>query len=157
MKPLLLLDVDGVLNVPSRAGEPGWRTYYRRNHRDEVMPVTTHPQYTLWLAELSAEYRLVWCTSWWPVVNYALAPLWDLPPRPRVRLPDEYTDVPLGLCAKTPYVREWVRGRRLAWVDDDVTEADGRWLNRALTLNVNPDVGLTREHVDQLLAWARPR
>lgn len=157
MKPALLLDVDGVLNVPSRRGDPGWRTYRRRNHRDEVHTLTVHPMHTLWLRELAQVYDLVWCTTWWPVANDSLRDLWQLEALPAVPLPADLSGAPVSLCAKTPHVREWAQGRTMAWIDDDVTEVDGEHLGDALTLNVDPAVGVTREHVDRLLEWVRLR
>lgn len=163
MKPILLLDVDGVLNVVARSHDPSWRLVWRHGPDGVVRRLCVHLKHAHWLSELAATYELVWCTTWGSVANEQLAGLWGLPPLEAVLLPTTWENVPLRISSKTPYVAAWAAGRRLAWVDDDITALDGVWLTDparevpvvdALTLGVNPSIGLTRRHVDELLDWA---
>lgn len=175
MKPALLVDVDGVLNVPTRGVEIGWETHEVLGPGDRrAFLLVTNSLHGEWLLELADLYELTWCTTWWTVANERVAPLLGLPPLPAVPLPTAFSDLPLPYSPKTPHVRRWAKGRPLAWIDDDIDERDGDALtidwsgtrsvlrgdppvSAALTLHVDPGVGLTSGHVDRLRGWAQTR
>jgi hypothetical protein len=170
----LLLDVDGVLNVPAQTGREGWSTCEVPGPLDDgrTYLLTTNPQHTFWLLELSPMVELIWCTTWWPAKE-RIAELLGLPAGlDAVPLPRTFADVNIEMCRKTPFVRRWARGRAIAWIDDEVDERDERALVRevapgersvlagtracrdALVVPVAQGVGLTRAHVDRIRAWA---
>ena len=141
-RPLLYLDVDGVLNpvCPRPAAE-------FTTHRIHGSAVLVSARHGLWLRELSAVYQLVWASTWEAQANLCIAPLLGLPVLPYV---------PVGRHPSgdwTSIVRH-AAGRPFAWVDDLIPEAvrlsSAARVDRLL-LPVDPGQGLRRLHVDRLL------
>ena len=141
-KPLLYLDVDGVLNpvCPRPAAE-------FTTHRIHGSAVLVSARHGGWLRELSAVYQLVWASTWEAQANLCIAPLLGLPALPFVPVGRH----PAGDWA--PIVRH-AAGRPFAWVDDLIPEAVrlscAARVDRLL-LPVDPGQGLRRPHVDRLL------
>jgi hypothetical protein len=147
VKPLLLLDVDGVLN-PLGVGEaPGFVPYHLGGMR-----VLLSPEHGRWLSTLGDLYDLTWATSWERDAD----------------LIAEQIGLPMGLpvivftdqsewTVKLPDVSRYVGDRALAWVDDQIGPDVLAWAATRLapTLLVETDsrVGLTLEHVERLRAW----
>lgn len=172
-KPALLIDVDGVLNVPGRAGEPGWETHLILGPGDRrTFEVVINRSHGSDLLDLAEWFELTWATTWWTVANERLGPLLGLPPLPAVPLPSAFRRTHNLYSPKTPHVRRWAKGRPLAWVDDDIGDDDATALTRdwsahrlevmrsdppvsaVLALAVDPNVGLTRDHLARLRRWA---
>ncbi|AIA02172.1 hypothetical protein SAZ_08800 [Streptomyces noursei ZPM] len=156
IRPLLYLDVDGVLN-PVLLG-PGFAAHDLMDHL-----VLLSADHAAWLHELSARYELVWATTWEHGANTHIAPLLDLPALPvvefsryRSRPDDPRFEGPQSLLARkwAPLLRH--AGRRpFAWVDDVMPDGLVRCSRRRpdrLLLPVDPARGLRRHHVDRLLA-----
>jgi HAD domain in Swiss Army Knife RNA repair proteins len=156
--PVVLLDVDGVLNPLKRAGRG-----YRR-HRASLNGVT----FRLWLnathgpmlrglvAETGAE--LVWASYWCGSANEWIGPRVGLPDLPFVPIPDRPYDSELSLGAwKARHVADWVRQRPFVWFEDepDVTAClrseSGIGAHRLVA--VDPLTGLTGEHIGQARSW----
>lgn len=78
-RPLLYLDVDGVLN-PLAPSDPA--RFVR--HETGGPAVRLFPEHGEWLRELSARYELVWATTWEHLANEHLGPLLGLPELPVV-------------------------------------------------------------------------
>lgn len=72
-----------------------------------------------------------------------------------VRRPEDYLTTPDW---KVPVVAELAGARPFAWLDDQFTQDAWSWADRrpepTLLVPVAPDLGLSRDHVDQLLRWA---
>lgn len=81
-------------------------------------------------------------------------PLLGLEPLPVVRFPP----VPFDPELKVPAVAAVAGDRPAAWIDDNHTDAGHRWAaERAaatLLVSIDPAVGLAREDVDRVIAWA---
>lgn len=140
-RPLLLLDVDGVL-LREGSGE------------DELSPTMLRR-----LALLAQRFDLAWATSWessantllrgsghasWPVVPVVSGAGND---------PDGYDS------ARVVPILEFVGDQPFAWVDDQVGRRDAATLaaeRDCLVLRPNPRRGLDDDHVDRLLGWAPP-
>jgi hypothetical protein len=150
-RPLLLLDVDGVLLVI--------RSSWAAGADDDLdlesdLEPTLHPDAAAWLAELADVFELAWATTWEELANDVIAPALGLP-----RLPAIEFDMDRRLpTAKLPSVIAWVGHRTCAWVDDDLWHDADTWAagRDAPTLLVHLDMteGMTRRHVDRLLAFA---
>ncbi|TCP53498.1 hypothetical protein EV191_10465 [Tamaricihabitans halophyticus] len=157
-RPLLFLDVDGTLlpfgDDPSGAGL-GART---GSYLDRFTPQVGHG-----LAALPCD--LIWATTWEQEANVELAPRLGLPSLPVVHWPEptaerEREDQWFGLHWKTRPLAEWAAGRRFAWVDDEITDADREWVSthcrdHALLHRVEPSRGLTVEDIAVLDLWLR--
>lgn len=154
-KPLLLLDIDGVLSLFDFAVDapPAGRfatidgiVHYLSDGAGEQ------------LLALGSAFELVWCSGWEEKANEYLPHLLGLPgPLPFLsfdRSPG-HGQAHWKLAAIDAHA-----GRRpLAWVDDALDDACHRWARRrdapTLLVATAPAVGLTGGQVEQLLAWAR--
>jgi hypothetical protein len=149
--PLLLLDVDGVLN-PYPNCPPGFVEHALFADDDE--PVRLAAFHGEWLHELAHRFTLVWATAWRYEANRLLCPVFHLPELPVVAFPD----TPFHPGAKVPAIESFVGDLPVAWVDDIVTPGARQWAEDrdepTLLVEVDPAVGLTRSAVDDLLAWA---
>lgn len=182
-RPLLMLDVDGVLNpwmMPKNELESGgfrrWQLPVNPGPEERTYAVWLNPLHGKWLGALDDVFELTWCTTWWrhadDIASRAGLPL-DLPAVPLPHPPPPPVDPP-GMAWKTKYVREYAQGRSVAWLDDDFEPGggDARALTRtdlpdghplagmppvrsAMLLTCKPWVGLTRPHVYQLGEWAQ--
>lgn len=135
MKPLLLLDVDGVIL-------PFWS--------QKVVPIS------LRLKELQTDFDLVWATFWENKANSAICPELDLPTLPVIEFfPKRYErDVTLKLDDVISYVED----RPLAWIDDDLYSDAREWAEarEAPTLLLRPfsEAGMQDAHFEILKDFA---
>jgi hypothetical protein len=152
-RPILLVDIDGVLNPLSGEHCPdGFSEYHLFPADDE--PVRLAAVHGKWLRELSVGFDLVWASAWGLQAHKLLGPILDLPEFPFVPMPQ----IPFPPAEKIPAVAAFIGDRRAAWIDDCLGDSARRWAasRKAPTLLVpiDPATGLTRQAVDQLLAWA---
>ncbi|BCY11936.1 hypothetical protein L3i22_070240 [Actinoplanes sp. L3-i22] len=100
--------------------------------------------------------ELIWATTWMDEANEVISPRLGLPPLPVVDWPDE-NPLP-NLHWKTGFLVAWAAGRPFVWLDDEVTEADQRWIathhpGRALLRRVHPFTGLTEADFAAVRSW----
>jgi hypothetical protein len=155
-RPLLMVDVDGVISLfgfdPS---SPPAGQFQLVDGIAHLLSATAGNH----LRELSREFELVWCTGWEEKAN-AYLPL-------ALGLPAALPCVPFDELSRPPSARWKLIGidayagpsRALAWVDDAHDDRCAAWAAAraapTLLVSTEPAVGLTEEHVDALLAWAR--
>ena len=143
MKPLLLLDVDGVISLfgfDSQAPPPGrWTNVEGVPHLLSINALDL-------VNRLEATFQCVWCTGWDEKASYHLPGR-----RPHVPIPDAGWKIP----AIDAYVQP---DRPLAWVDDRHDERHRAWAaarpGPTLLVDTEPALGLTEAHVERLEAWA---
>ena len=171
MKPLLLIDVDGVLNPfdakPHRrpAGyqthrmlPPTWIAQHPAGMRARPLRVWLNPEHGPQL--LALPFDLAWCTTWQGDANEWIGAHLGLPELPHVPFKENnLPDRPDGTYFKTWETVQWVRGRAFAWVDDQVGDADREYVadihpGPALLLTIDPATGLLPEHFEELADWA---
>jgi hypothetical protein len=154
-KPLLLIDVDGVISLfgfETSAPPPGSLALV-----DGIAHFLSASAGE-YLRSLEEDYELVWCTGWEEKAN-------------------EYLPLALGLAGPLPHLvlgdrepdgrRHWKLEaidrfagpeRPLAWLDDVHDESCAEWASSrpgpTLLLTTEPAVGLTAEHVEELREWA---
>jgi hypothetical protein len=144
MKPLLFLDVDGVINAcdPSLDVETIER---------EGFKIRFQPWLRECLLELHEHFEVVWMTTWREKAEPSFADVLGLPGQ-RAYVP--WADF------KIPALLMYACDRPWAFVDDDATweleQLKRRGISVSTGLIVVPDaeVGLAREHTHMLVAWA---
>jgi hypothetical protein len=159
LAPLILVDVDGVLN-PSKPGAGGYR-------RQWVFPagvahrLLLDPGHGRMLSGLAAAggAELVWATYWRNRANKWIAPRIGLPSLRFVPIPSHWGSrarLSLGQW-KALHVAAWIGQTPFVWFEDDpnvpscLTQQPG--LGRHLTVTVDPVIGLTRHHIEQAWRW----
>jgi hypothetical protein len=152
VRPLLLLDVDGVVNPFGGACPPG---YAEHDLFPGEEPVRVNVAHGRWIAELLTRFDVAWATGWNDEANQVLAPLLAMPALPVIPMPGK----PFLARDKVPPIAAYADGRAAAWIDDAfIPEAHAWAAGRAastLLIPADPAVGLTRAHVDLMLGWAQ--
>jgi hypothetical protein len=164
--PILLLDVDGVLNavLPERPGRWAQGIF-------NGFVISWDPTITARLRELheSGRVEIQWLTTWGERADRLLAEPMGLPRRLRTRASGLAT--PTGFAGRLGGESAWWKlaaareaaeeepGRRIVWIDDDLAEqaADtGDWLAanpHVLVVAPNLFAGLTHAQLDAIEAW----
>jgi hypothetical protein len=151
-RPLLLLDVDGVINPYGTPEPPVGFTDHHLFPGEE--PVRVNPTHGAWITEAGKVVDIAWASTWNEEANELLAPLLRIAPLPLVRMPPP----PFDPNEKVPRIDAYAETRPAAWIDDIHTPLAHRWAaERAaptLLITADPAIGLTRESIDRVIAWA---
>lgn len=158
-KPLLLLDIDGVLN--SFGDDDGSPHHFpARLAHYSLRLDRRHP---IWLKDLEQHYEIIWATMWQEDAAVKFAPLLGY----GAHLPYIDFDIHLPRLTggvggyKLPGVKATVKDRPCLWIDDDgYTNSIQSWAkkrNRIIpTKIVSPDPkhGMTKIEYRQMLSFA---
>jgi hypothetical protein len=152
-RPLLLIDVDGVLSIfgAERAAAPSLLPTLV-----DGVPHLLSRTAAAARQELVPQFECVWCTGWKDRADTHLPHLLGLPRGwPHVRFAD-----------RPGYGGHWKLGgidafagpdRALAWIDDHHDAACHRWADArpgpTLLVPTEPDLGLAEEHLERVRAW----
>jgi hypothetical protein len=154
-KPLLFLDVDGVISLfgfPHDAVPPG------RMHLVEGIGHCLGHGCGERLRALAERFDLVWATGWEEKANAHLPYLLELPFRDLPTLTFDGRAEFGSAHWKIDAIDEYAGDRPAAWIDDFIDDDCRRWAREreAPTLLVQTEsaVGLSDEHAERLLAWA---
>jgi len=151
-RPLLLLDIDGVLNPWAAPTLPDGFKEHVLFPKDE-RPHRFSEHHGEWIRELARSFEVVWASAWGSVANQLLAPILRLPEFDWV----PYPPTPFPPSSKVPSIAAFVGERSAAWVDDDITAEARAWAsgreNPTLLVPVDPTIGLLPEHVRSLEVW----
>jgi len=154
-RPLLLVDVDGVISLfgfdPSRPPEGRFELVDGIAH---LISATAGEH----LRTLLDRFDLVWCTGWEEKANEYLPPALGLPGS----LPHLALHRNVGRSHahwKLDAIDRYAGPRRpLAWIDDALGAECEAWASRraapTLLVGTVSSVGITGEHVGELIGWA---
>jgi hypothetical protein len=153
--PILFVDVDGVISLFGYSfDEPAPGGYHNVDGIIHCLSDTAGER----LGRLAERFELVWATGWEDRANDYLPRLLGLA---QPRLPTLTFDgrAVFGTAHwKVEAIDEYAGDRPAAWIDDNLDERCERWAEgrRAPTLLVqtDPAVGVSDEHVEELLRWA---
>jgi hypothetical protein len=153
-RPILLIDVDGVISL--FGFDPGRPPAGRFQLVDGIAHFLSGTAGAC-LLELMDVFELVWCTGWEDRANDYLPFALGLPgPLPLVSFDD--LDRPAAAHWKLAGVEAYAADRPLAWIDDAHDQRCTSWAQAraapTLLVATDPAVGLTDEHVAELLTWA---
>lgn len=151
--PLLLIDVDGVISLfgfDHGAAPPGRMTSV------DGLPHLISEQAGPLLARLKGTFECVWCTGWEDRAPEHLPGLLDIACRwPHLSFSGQAADRHWKLDAIDAHAGS---DRPLAWIDDGHDDTCRDWARGrpgpTLLVATAPHVGITADHVDELLAWA---
>jgi hypothetical protein len=152
-RPLLLVDVDGVLSLFGAGVDRTDTT----PALIEGIPHLLSRRAAAQLARLAASYECVWCTGWEDRADGHLPHLLGLPPGwSHISFSDRPED---GAHWKLHAINAHTGPTRAAaWIDDAHDERCRAWAvarpGPTLLVTTDPAVGLTEAHADQLEAWA---
>jgi hypothetical protein len=151
-RPLLLLDVDGVLSPFAADQCPAG--YEEFDFFPDEEPVRLCRAHADWLQELGDRFEVTWATGWGAEANRLLAPVLQLPQLPVVGFPP----VPFEPREKVPAIARYAGSRPAAWIDDALTPEAREWAEArevpTLLVDIDPGEGLTQAVVRRLLQWA---
>jgi hypothetical protein len=152
-KPLLLMDIDGVLSLFGFASDrrPAG-TWLNVDGIVHLISATAAEH----LQRLGAAYEIVWCSGWEEKANEHLVGVLTLAgPLPFLTFPPADG----GRHWKLASIEAHAAQRPLAWVDDAHDDGCHAWAaDRAaptLLIATDPAIGLTDAHVEELERWAR--
>jgi hypothetical protein len=155
-RPILFVDVDGVISlfgftpgVPELPGPLHWIDGVAHCIPDSVGQR---------LVRLADRFELVWATGWEERANEHLPFLLGLPFRDLPCLVFDGRAVFGSAHWKLDAIDEYAGDRPAAWVDDNIDETCRGWAESrsapTLIVQTLSAVGLTDEHVEELLGWA---
>jgi hypothetical protein len=160
-KPLLLVDIDGVISLFAGAGgDPLAAPFAGRAgsfHSIDGMPHFLSATAAAHLLDLRRHFELVWCSGWEEKANEHLPHLLGLPPS----LPFLRFERGVGRSNahwKLAAIDAYAGTRALAWIDDALNEACHAWAEarpaRTLLVQTTPERGLTAVEAQLLARWA---
>jgi hypothetical protein len=153
--PLVLLDVDGVLNPLQRS--PGYQRY-RATPNGITYRLLLNPRHGPLLTGLAEATgaELVWATYWVDSANDWIGPRVGLPYLRSIPIPPRDPRFSYGGW-KARHVAEWIGERPFVWLEDELDVPDalasGPQLGPHLIVPVDPQEGLTDHHVEQAHGW----
>ncbi len=160
-KPLLLVDIDGVISLfggPSATSGGPFSGRAGSFHSIDGMPHFLSATAAAHLLDLQPHFELVWCSGWEEKANEHLPHLLGLPPS----LPFLRFERSVGRSNahwKLAAIDEFAGERALAWIDDALNPACHEWAAArsapTLLVQTEPEHGLTEREAELLGAWAR--
>jgi hypothetical protein len=155
MKPVLAVDVDGVISLFG-FDEPPAKEQARFQLVDGIMHCISLAAGSR-LQRLADHYELVWATGWEDRANDHLPQMLGLAQLPYLSF--DGTARFGSAHWKLGPLDEYCRGRAMAWIDDNLDESCYEWARGrqepTLLVPTEPDLGLEETQTEALIAWAR--
>jgi hypothetical protein len=155
-KPILFVDVDGVISLfgfaPDAGELPG--PLHWVDGIAHCIPTGVGER----LVTLAEAFELVWATGWEERANEHLPYLLRLPFRDLPSLTFGSAAVFGSAHWKVEAIDRYAADRPAAWIDDNLDDECRAWAEGreapTLLVQTSPSAGLTDEHVSTLLDWA---
>ncbi len=155
MKPVLAVDVDGVISLFG-FDDPPAKHQARFQLVDGIMHCISLAAGSR-LQRLADHYEMVWATGWEDRANDHLPQMLGLAPLPYLSF--DGTARFGSAHWKLGPLDEYCRGRAMAWIDDNLDESCYEWARGrqepTLLVPTEPDLGLEETQTEALIAWAR--
>ena len=146
MKPVLAVDVDGVISLFGFDDPPA-----KEQARFQLVDGIMH------CISLADHYELVWATGWENRANDHLPQMLGLAQLPYLSF--DGTARFGSAHWKLGPLDEYCRGRAMAWIDDNLDESCYEWARGrqepTLLVPTEPDRGLEEAQTEALIGWAR--
>jgi hypothetical protein len=161
-KPLLMVDIDGVISLFGFAGQAPWTGHATAPegsfHTIDGIPHFLSHAAAEHLLGLAAHFDLVWASGWEEKAEEYLPRLLELPSgRPFLRF--ERSPGRSNAHWKLAAIEEHAGSRALAWIDDAFNDACHAWADArpapTLLVQTVPEHGLTSTEAQRMIAWAR--
>lgn len=155
MKPVLFVDVDGVISLFGfDTAEPPPGPFHWIDGIAHCIPPDSGPL----LVRLAERFELVWATGWEEKANEYLPGILDLP-WPELPCLDFDGRAVFGSSHwKLDAIDEYAGDRPAAWIDDHIDDACRLWARSrsapVLLVEAKPAFGITEAHTAELLSWA---
>jgi hypothetical protein len=159
-RPLLLVDIDGVISLFGGTEPSSGSPFAGREgsfHSIDGMPHFLSSTAAAHLLDLQRHFELAWCSGWEEKANEHLPHLLGLP----AELPFLRFERSVGRANahwKLDAIDEFAGERALAWVDDALNPACHEWAAArsapTLLVQTEPEHGLTEREAVLLSAWA---
>jgi HAD domain in Swiss Army Knife RNA repair proteins len=165
-KPLLMVDIDGVISLFGFSGQTPWtgQTGSRDGSFNTIdgIPHFLSRTAATHLLDLAAAYELVWASGWEEKAEEYLPRLLGLPSGlPFLRF-ERMTGSPSTRANahwKLDAIEAYAGSRALAWIDDAFNDACHAWADArpapTLLVQTAPEHGLTSREARLLGDWAR--
>jgi hypothetical protein len=155
-KPILFVDVDGVISVfgfsPDAGELPG--PFHWIDGVAHCIPLDIGER----LVRLSSRFELGWATGWEEKANEYLPHILQLPTGELPCLMFQGQAVFGSAHWKLDAISDYASDRPAAWIDDNLDDACRYWATArnapTLLVETKSAIGITDEHVDELLGWA---
>jgi hypothetical protein len=156
-RPILFIDVDGVISLFGFT--PGDDTLPGPLHWIDGVAHCIPEDVGMKLVRLAEAFELVWATGWEERANEHLPFLLKLPFRDLPCLTFDGQAVFGSAHWKVDAIDEYAGDRPAAWIDDNLNEDCIAWAGGrpapTLLVETSSAEGITDEHVERLLGWAR--
>jgi hypothetical protein len=161
-KPLLMVDIDGVISLFGFTGQTPWTERVTAPagsfHTIDGVPHFLSPAAAAHLQSLTADFDLVWASGWEEKAEEYLPRLLDVPAGlPFLRF--ERSPGRANAHWKLAAIEQFAGSRALAWIDDAFNVACHDWAGTrpapTLLVQTTPERGLTSVEAQLLVDWAR--
>lgn len=157
-RPILLLDVDGVLNAVTDTDPRTWSDWLVS--RANGFPIRWSPAMIAALCRLSERVEMRWLTTWWDMTERL--EFLGLPPMEVANTREEYQarGGPMHWWKLDVAKRVYAEGRPVIWIDDDLAHDQaaldwGRSLPKGTLLGISPATfrGITPRTIKEIEFW----
>ncbi len=155
-KPVLFVDVDGVISLFGFAPEGDFPGAF---HAVDGILHCIATDCGERLRRLDEHFELVWATGWEEKANEYLPLILELPFKSLPSLTFGGRAVFGSAHWKLEAIDDYAGERPAAWIDDNLDERCRAWADNrdapTLLVRTEPDTGMSDQHVEQLLRWAK--